>query len=717
MDDKNLQDMLDKIEVPEPSNESKNRAIANAREEFKKSEKKSQGFESSNRQTFRTNKKWSFDMSKFNIRHLAGTTAIVLAVSVVLTSDYSPLGSTKKDGQEVELVDSVKVGSRKELKLEEKIANYGQIKADSKGNEDSYASAPMAGVAPPPPTYVGSNDRVNNIAALGGESTEAISSAPTRQKLKGIAKKKVMSSDFARGIVVSAPAPQMMYEMEGGGAFADDAVTAPTEEIGRDKFEDLESNPIKLVKEEPVSTFSIDVDTASYSFARKKLNQGVLPQKDAIRIEEMINYFDYDYFIPEDKSEPFKPTISVFETPWNAETKLMHVGIKGYDLQETEKPRSNLVFLLDVSGSMNAADKLPLLKNSFKMMVDNLDENDTVSIVVYAGAAGTVLEPTKISEKGKILAALERLSAGGSTAGGEGIRQAYALAEANFDKNGVNRVILATDGDFNVGIRNKEELKDFVERKRKSGVFLSVLGFGQGNYNDALMQELAQNGNGNAAYIDSLNEARKVLVDESSGTLFTIAKDVKLQVEFNPNVISEYRLIGYESRMLKREDFNNDKVDAGEIGAGHAVTAIYEITPKGSSAQLVDDLRYGEEEEVKEEGKGGEYAFLKIRYKLPDVDKSTLTTRPITVADEGVEVNVEAKFAAAVAAFGQLLKDDSHIGDFTYDDVIKLALSAKGNDKFGYRSEFINLVRLAKSASAMRTQPNGQLHQRLDYHR
>ncbi|MGD8388532.1 MAG: von Willebrand factor type A domain-containing protein, partial [Desulfobacteraceae bacterium] len=333
----------------------------------------------------------------------------------------------------------------------------------------------------------------------------------------------------------------------------------PQEYVGRDRFETFEPNPVKRTQEEPVSTFSVDVDTASYAFVRRALNAGHLPPKNAVRVEELINYFDYDYPLPADRSQPFRPTVSVFPTPWNPQTLLLHIGIKGFDLVPDQRPRANLVFLIDVSGSMNMPDKLPLLKNAFRMLVDRLDAEDTVALVVYAGSAGTVLEPTPVQQKGKILAALDRLKAGGSTAGGEGIRSAYALAESCFDAQGINRVILATDGDFNVGIRDPEALQHFVEREREKGIYLSVLGFGQGNYNDALMQKLAQNGNGNAAYIDTLNEARKVLVEEASSTLFPIAKDVKIQVEFNPARVAEYRLIGYESRRLRREDFNNDQ--------------------------------------------------------------------------------------------------------------------------------------------------------------
>ena len=472
---------------------------------------------------------------------------------------------------------------------------------------------------------------------------------------------------------------------------------------GRDKFETVKPNPVKVTTEEPVSTFSIDVDTASYSFMRAAINDGVLPQKDAVRVEELINYFPYDYEGPDSREAPFKASVSVFDTPWNAETKLMHVGIKGYQIDMAEAPRANLVFLLDTSGSMNAANKLPLLINSMKLLLDSLTPDDTVSIVTYAGSAGTVLAPTKVAEKGKIVAALERLHSGGSTAGAEGVRQAYRLAEQNFDENGVNRVILATDGDFNVGITNPDELKSFIERKRKTGIFLSVLGFGMGNYNDQLMQTLAQNGNGAAAYIDTLSEARKVLVEEAGSTLFPIAKDVKIQMEFNPQTVSEYRLIGYETRLLNREDFNNDKIDAGEIGAGHSVTAIYELTLKNSPARLVDSLRYQSETTIADDPKSSEYGFLKIRYKLPSEDTSKLITEAIAPDTHEADGRAprEARFAAAVAAFGQILRGGRYTGDFSPDDVIDLAQSAKGDDHFGYRAEFINLVRLAKSSAAM----------------
>jgi Ca-activated chloride channel homolog len=476
---------------------------------------------------------------------------------------------------------------------------------------------------------------------------------------------------------------------------------------GRDKFSDIVANPVKVTAQDPVSTFSIDVDSSSYSFVRASLNNNVLPQKDAVRVEELINYFPYDYPSPEDRAVPFKPTVSIFPTPWNPATKLVHVGIKGFMIEGKEKPPANLVFLIDTSASMDEPNKLPLLRNAMKMLVETLAAEDKVAIVAYAGNAGTILPPTEAKDKAKILTALDGLTSAGSTAGAEGIRQAYQLAEQNFNKLGINRVILATDGDFNVGITDPQELKSFVERKRETGVFLSVLGFGMGNYNDELMQALAQNGNGNAAYIDNLNEARKALVDGASAMLFPIAKDVKIQIEFNPQTVSEYRLIGYETRILNREDFNNDKVDAGDIGAGHTVTALYEITPTNSAARLTDPLRYGGGQSPAQTI-SDEYGFLKIRYKLPDSNKSQLITSAVTKALEVPSLSSasqEARFAAAVAAFGQLLRGGQYTGNFGYQDVIDLAQSAKGSDDFGYRTEFINLVRIAKTAQTLEPLP------------
>ena len=487
----------------------------------------------------------------------------------------------------------------------------------------------------------------------------------------------------------------------------DEQITIAEQEH-RDKFDAKEQSPVKQVANEPVSTFSIDVDTASYSFARRALNAGRLPPKDAVRVEEMINYFPYAYPAPETAETPFKPTVTVMPSPWNANNKLVHVAIKGYDLKTAERPRANLVLLVDVSGSMTPADRLPLVKNAFALLLDQLKPDDTIAIVTYASGSGIALEPTKASEKNKILAALDHLQSGGSTAGAHGIQDAYRLAESGFDKSAVNRIILATDGDFNVGVTNQDELKGLIERKRQSGIYLSILGVGQGNHNDALMQTLAQNGNGTAAYVDTLNEARKVLVDEASSTLFTIAKDVKVQIEWNPERVAEYRLIGYETRALKREDFNNDHVDAGDIGSGHTVTAIYEVTPVGV-APLADALRYGNQTQAVEaaaarpvpDAKSGELGFLKLRYKRPAEDVSQLVTLPIaepTTKTSMADVSAETRFSVAVAGFGQLLKGSTNTQSYSYDDVIALAQPARGDDPFGYRAEFLNLVRLAKSA-------------------
>ena len=513
------------------------------------------------------------------------------------------------------------------------------------------------------------------------------------------------------GLAIAGPTRAVRSMAEAGERFeiaAADSEILPADahrEQGRDRFANIETNPVKVVAEEPVSTFSIDVDTASYGFVRASLNHGVLPQVDAVRVEELVNYFPYDYPGPESRETPFRASVSLLPAPWNPAARLMHIGIRGYALDTGTAPRANLVFLVDVSGSMDEPNKLPLVVNSLKLLLGTLAPEDTVAIVVYAGAAGTVLPPTPVAERGRVLAALEQLDAGGSTAGAEGIRQAYLLAERHFVEGGVNRVILATDGDFNVGITDTDELESFIARKRESGVFLSVLGFGMGNYDDALMQRLAQHGNGNAAYIDSLNEARKALVDEATSMLFPIANDVKIQVEFNPAAVSEYRLIGYETRMLAREDFRNDRVDAGEIGSGHTVTAIYEVVPVGSGAEQLAPLRYqrGEAAETDTEF-GDELAFLKIRYKRPDADTSILITRAVTTADAVESVDAapsEARFAAAVAGFGQLLRGGRHTGDYGYDDVIVLAQGARGEDPFGYRAEFISLVRLAKSAAAI----------------
>jgi len=473
----------------------------------------------------------------------------------------------------------------------------------------------------------------------------------------------------------------------------------------RDRFEHFEVNPVKSAADAPVSTFSVDVDTASYSFVRRQLNEGVLPPADAVRVEEMVNYFDYAWPLPVSREAPFEPTITVTDSPWKAGNKLVHIGIKGFELPVSRRPDVNLVLLVDVSGSMNSPDKLPLAQRSMALLLDSLKPSDTVAIVVYAGAAGQVLAPTPVREKRAILDAIAALRPGGSTDGAAGIQLAYDLAARNFRRDGVNRILLATDGDFNVGITDREALKDLVSRERGKGIFLSVLGFGEGNYRDEMAQVLAQNGNGVAAYIDTLNEARKVLVEQASASLFTIAKDVKLQVEFNPATVAEYRLVGYESRALNREDFNNDLVDAGDIGAGHTVTAIYEVTPVGSGARLIDERRYGDVAGSRAPARGGkdELGYLKIRYKLPDSTRSRLIETPIR-ANAGVPgaLRQDVRFSTAVAGFAQLLRGGRYTGSLTFEDVLREAQASRGEDPYGYRAEFVQLVRRAIQAQRER---------------
>ena len=467
-------------------------------------------------------------------------------------------------------------------------------------------------------------------------------------------------------------------------------VVAPIEG-DTDAFANGETNPLKSVQADPVSTFSIDVDTASYSVVRSSLTRGQMPPPDAVRIEEMVNYFPSAYPAPEGDA-PFQPTVTVLPTPWNADTELVHIGIQG-DLPATDdRPPLNLVFLIDTSGSMQAANKLPLLKQSFRMMLGELRPEDQGSIVTYAGSAGRVLDPTPASERSTIEAALDRLEAGGSTAGQAGLQQAYATAEEMAEEGEVTRVILATDGDFNVGLSDPEALKDFIADRRDSGTYLSVLGYGRGNLDDATLQALAQNGNGQAAYIDTLSEARKVLVDQLTGARFPIANDVKIQIEFNPATVAEYRLIGYETRALRREDFNNDAVDAGEIGAGHQVTAIYEITPVGSPAVRIDDLRYAPAEVT---STSDEIGFLRMRYKTPGDSRSQLIETPVMPGQGSATDDI--RFSAAIAGFGQLLRDGAYLGDWGYADAIALANGARGADPFGYRTEAVTLMRLAEA--------------------
>jgi len=475
------------------------------------------------------------------------------------------------------------------------------------------------------------------------------------------------------------------------------------EPLYRENYQHFETQSIKRVVSEPVSTFSIDVDTGAYANMRRWLNQGQLPPEDAVRVEEFINYFDYDYPYPESQRVPFQVSTEIAPTPWNANTRLLRIGIQGYKVPREQLPASNLVFLLDVSGSMNSPDKLPLLQQALSMLVGQLDARDSISMVVYAGASGVVLPPTPGNRKADILTALQRLQAGGSTNGAAGIQLAYQMAQQNFIPGGVNRVILATDGDFNVGLASTEELIDLIQRKRKAGIALTTLGFGTGNFNDHLLEQLADEGNGNYAYIDRLNEARKVLAEELSATLLTIAKDVKIQIEFNPALVSEYRLIGYENRMLNEEDFANDKVDAGEIGAGHRVTALYEISLVGSKGLRLPPRRYQPGNSVDERtvaSFNNELAYLRIRYKLPDESESKLIQAPVMDSGINARGGDSFNFAAAVAAFGQKLRGGTFLEDFDYDDIEDLARRSRGSDPNGYRSEFMQLVNLAKTLDA-----------------
>ncbi|MDK1373249.1 VWA domain-containing protein [Sinorhizobium sp. 6-70] len=651
---------------PTPSSEARARALAAAMEAFDTAENSSvaQGTATPGRPSSILNRIWSPIMNRKLLAGSALATLIVVPAAAFLTLEF--VGSNAPSTQETEFAaksepkpvadNAAPLARSQPAQAAAKIAEEVKSEAPAAAEADAMASPTAADAAAP-------------MSTLGGTVGFA-----------------------ARGRMEIIPAP----------ATPGDVLPPPVE--NRERFGNADANPVKSVATEPVSTFSADVDTASYSFVRRSLMAGEMPNPEAVRVEEMVNYFPYDWPRPTSAAEPFKATVTVTPTPWNAGTRLMHVAIKGYEVVPAEAPKANLVFLIDVSGSMDESDKLPLLKNAFRLLVDKLKPEDTVSIVTYAGNAGTVLEPTAVKDKAKILAAIDTLMPGGSTAGAAGIEAAYQLAEKARVMDGVNRILLATDGDFNVGPSSDEELKRLVQEKRRSGVFLSVLGFGRGNYNDALMQAIAQNGNGVAAYIDTLAEAQKTLVEEAGSSLFPIAKDVKLQVEFNPAAIAEYRLIGYETRALKREDFSNDRVDAGDIGSGHSVTAIYEVTPKGSPAVLNDDLRYATAEKPAADATAhsGELAYLKMRYKKPDGDKSELITTPVTQANAVpslAEAPTDVRFSTAVAAFGQRLVGNSALSGYSYTAIADLAAGAKGDDPFGYRAEFVNLVRLAKGLS------------------
>ena len=466
-----------------------------------------------------------------------------------------------------------------------------------------------------------------------------------------------------------------------------------------EKYAAHEDNPVHRASEQPVSTFSIDVDTGSYANVRRMLREGVRPPADAVRAEEMINYFSYGHPAPTSPDIPFRVTTELAPAPWNGKRQLLMIGIKGYDVPKATLPPANLVLLIDTSGSMNTPDKLPLLKQAFTQLVRQLRPQDHISMVVYAGSAGLVLPPTPGDRQEEILAALDRLEAGGSTNGGDGIRLAYAMAKQGYVANGVNRVILATDGDFNVGTVDQGALETLVADQRKSGIALTTLGFGQGNYNDQLAEKLADVGDGNHAYIDSVQEARKVLVSEMGSTLLTIAKDVKIQVEFNPALVAEYRLVGYENRVLRHEDFANDKVDAGDIGAGHEVTALYEITPVGSGAEQLPALRYGENRHARD-ARTDEIAELRLRYKRSGEDASRLIDTPILRASLRAQASETLRFASAVAAYADALRGGTHIGEWNWDDIARNARAAQGRDPSRQRAEFVELVESAHLLTA-----------------
>jgi len=563
------------------------------------------------------------------------------------------------------------------------------------------ASQPKGKVAAEPPKAEAQVGQVSADAISDGRATAAapVSVMPYEKSAK--------ETKRVREFGVAKPAPTGAIAQ---GGVANSVLIAPApppapglmpKDENRENYAVIDPNPIQRSIEHPVSTFSVDVDTSSYANVRRYLTQGQLPPQDAVRVEELINNFDYAYKVPQERGQPFSVTTEIAPTPWNTKTHLLHVGIQGWK-PETKPVGTNLVFLVDVSGSMEDADKLPLVKSALKMLLGELTAKDRISLVVYAGASGVVLEPTPGNERATISAALDRLSAGGSTNGGEGIQLAYAMARKGWIEGGVNRVLLATDGDFNVGVTRFESLLDIVKNERKSGIALTTLGFGQGNYNDHLMEQLADVGDGNNAYIDSVEEAHKVLVRQRDATLTTIARDVKIQIEFNPAQVSEYRLIGYENRMLAREDFNNDAVDAGDIGAGHTVTALYEIALTGSGGESVQPLRYAPSDKI--ENRGGELAHLRLRYKRPEDGAnatSRLIERPLLTSDVKTDVAQASdalRLSASVAAFGQLLSGGVHMKGFDYTSVERLARNV-GDDAYGDRAGFRKLVKLAGTLS------------------
>ncbi len=589
-------------------------------------------------------------------------------------------------------LDESKAGTRVDApRGKPQVADVGAAKTEVRAEEVRAEAAPAADAA-------AAREKLDSVVVTGSRL-----SRPQQQVAKRASGTITGGYAYAPAAPPPPPAPSPM-------------MIAPSEPMPMDglanteKYESRDENPVRRASEEPVSTFSIDVDTGSYANVRSLLRSGQRPPADAVRAEEMINYFDYGHPAPKSLNTPFRVSTELASAPWNGKRQLLMIGIKGYDVPKAELPPANLVFLIDTSGSMNAENKLPLLKQSFAQLVEQLRPQDRVSMVVYAGSAGLVLEPTPGDQHEKILAALDNLGAGGSTNGGAGIQLAYAMAKQAYVKNGVNRVILATDGDFNVGTTNQKTLETLVGDQRKHGIALTTLGFGRGNYNDAMAERLADVGDGNHAYIDTLQEARKVLVQEMQSTLLTIAKDVKIQIEFNPAKVAEYRLIGYENRMLRREDFANDKVDAGDIGAGHEVTALYEITLVGSGAERLPALRYGDDKpKAANATAAGELAHMRLRYKRPGEDTSRLIERPVLRSELRSAASPTLRFAATVAAYADGLRGGKHLEQWSWEDIARTARQTIGSDPWRQRAEFIELVDSARRLTAGDTPQIGMI--------
>ncbi|NZD65668.1 VWA domain-containing protein [Rhizobium sp. WYCCWR 11290] len=703
--DKELE-KLSRLTPPPPDPEARARALAAAMQAFDTAENNApaaQGNAKGWRQSSIINWIWSPAMNKKFLAGSALATLLVIPAAGYLAIELTRNGLPTVDQTEIAGNLSKNEASKQPAATADQPVTVAPQAPAGNGSltEQSVAvaQAPQDKEAPAlakPDSLQTSEFDANDVAALANKPEGSAAALGAAKRAAPATPGIVPQRQFAEPMAVIAPSPAP--PAEGRVQIQPDP--------NRERFANAAANPIKSVATDPVSTFSADVDSASYAFVRRSLTGGALPDPQSVRVEEMINYFPYDWPGPDTADQPFKATVTVMPTPWNHDTELMHVAIKGYDIAPATTPHANLVFLIDVSGSMDEPDKLPLLKSAFRLLVNRLKADDTVSIVTYAGNAGTVLSPTRVAEKSKILSAIDRLEPGGSTGGAEGIEAAYDLAKQAFVKDGVNRVMLATDGDFNVGPSSDEDLKRIIEERRKDGIFLTVLGFGRGNLNDSLMQTLAQNGNGGAAYIDTLAEAQKTLVEEAGSTLFPIASDVKFQVEFNPERIAEYRLIGYETRALNREDFNNDRVDAGDIGSGHSVTAIYEITAKGSPAVMNDDLRYGAADKAPAQAADtahqGELAFVKMRYKRPGEDKSALITTPVNDSNAVATIDAapqDVRFSVAVAAFGQKLSRIAALDSYSYQAIADLAAASRGTDTFGYRSDFLGLVRLADGLS------------------